>query len=474
MKKHDQWVVDEVLRLHREWMSMRAISEAIMDKHWYSIAKTTISDILKRENRDWIDKLNSDFKEHSRYEVEDDNYIFHQKRADQSGVIDRYSIPIYFVDEIFQHYSTYGKDWTQQQCIDHFRIKPWVWSLLKSRLLLTKFSNIVSPVTFGKLEQKWEQEVDKIIYDATYENIQDKHKEKFKKTHRDIIEKEGKKAMKIVANMENFCEYLQDYISWYKPKLIHFDIKKPKNNDTAIYAISDLHLGMKWSDEIVKRMEVVANDIISDDASTINIINLGDLAETLVEWGMHPWQSEDMDWLFWFELMMFVVENFESMLLKIREYKKVSFTGIGWNHDRLLQSHSQDSRRMGAMIIYELIKRWLANTDIEVKYLTDKINAWDIWNLRAITHHWDDWFSNRKPEDILWKHWVPNRQNIIIHGDKHHLTMKEAKNAIMIGTPALASRWTYTKMIDAWSECGYVRIQENEYDTFNVLVRRLP
>ena len=55
-------------------------------------------------------------KEHSRYEVKDDNYIFHQKGADQSGVIDGYSIPIYFVDANFLHYS-YGKDWTQQQCM---------------------------------------------------------------------------------------------------------------------------------------------------------------------------------------------------------------------------------------------------------------------------------------------------------------------------------------------------------------------
>ena len=46
-------------------------------------------------------------------------------------------------------------------------------------------------------------------------------------THRDIIEK-GKK-LEIVANMWRIlCEYLQDYISWYKPKLIHFDIKEPK------------------------------------------------------------------------------------------------------------------------------------------------------------------------------------------------------------------------------------------------------
>ena len=98
-----------------------------MDKHWwYSIAKTTIWDILKERNRDWIDKFNSDFKEHTDTEVKDDNYIFHQKR-DQSGVIDRYSIPIYFVDAEFSNI-TYGKDWTQQQCIDHFQeLNLWVW-----------------------------------------------------------------------------------------------------------------------------------------------------------------------------------------------------------------------------------------------------------------------------------------------------------------------------------------------------------
>lgn len=470
--KHPDQMVEEVLKLKGK-MSTRQAVEYMLDKHWYRIWKSTICELWGKNSREWIDKLNNDVKEYKRYEVEEENYVFMQRRADQSGVIDRYSIPIYFVDEIFQHYSTYWKDWTQQQCIDHFKVKPWVRSLLKSRLLLTKFSNIVSPVTFSKLEDKWEKEVDKIIHDATYENIQDKHKEKFKKSHRDIMEQEWKKAMKIVANMENFCEYLQDYIWEYKPKLVQFNVLKKQNSDTAIYTVADLHLGMKDTKDIVKRMEKVTSDIINDKASNIHIINLWDLAETLVEWWMHPWQTEDMEWLYWFDLMMFVVENFEGMLLKIREHKNVSFTGIGGNHDRLLQSHNQDGRRMGALVIYELIKRWLSNTDIQVKYLEEKINARDMWNLRIITHHWDDWFSNKRPEDILWKHWNANMQNIIIHWDKHHLTMKEAKNAIMIGTPALANRGTYTKMIDAWSEAGYVRIQENYCGTFDVLVSRL-
>lgn len=473
-KRHEQRVSDEVLKLKKQWFSTRWICNYLLEKYWYVIATSTVWEMVQRLMATDLDRLNSDTDEPKRYDIEENNYVFYKKRVDWSWITDRYEIPIFFVDDIFKHYSRYGKDRTQQQCIDQFKVKPWVWNLLKTRLLLTKFSNILSPVSLEKLEKKWEAEVDKIIYEATYENIQDKHKEKFKTTYDTIFKKEWKEAMRVLANVDSFCEHLQQYIAWYKPKNYQFRSLPKNNSKNAIYAMADMHLWMKSTDDILKRLEIMTNDIINDQAENIHLINLGDLAETLVEWGMHSWQVEDMDWIYGFDLMMFVVENFENMLVNIRKHKRVSFTGIGWNHDRLLQQHNQDGRRMWALAIYELVKRWLANTDIDITYFHEKINSRDIGWLHIITHHWDDGFSNKKPEDILWKHWIPNKQNIIIHWDKHHWTMKEAKDAMMIGTPALANRGTYTKMIDAWSECGYVRIQENTYGTFNILLSRLP
>jgi hypothetical protein len=64
------------------------------------------------------------------------------------------NIPIETVDSIFEHFSKYGKNWTQQQIIDEFNLNWKAWSLLKSRLNLNKYSHVLSDYTLNKLSQQ--------------------------------------------------------------------------------------------------------------------------------------------------------------------------------------------------------------------------------------------------------------------------------------------------------------------------------
>ena len=83
---------------------------------------------------------------------------------------------------MFTRYSRYGSNWTGQQCIDYFKLKPVVWNMLRSRLDLSKNSDVLSPIGLARLEKINEELVDKKIQEATYENIQNKYKGKYIKT----------------------------------------------------------------------------------------------------------------------------------------------------------------------------------------------------------------------------------------------------------------------------------------------------
>lgn len=129
--------------------------------------------------------------------------------------------------------------------------------------------------------------------------------------------------------------------------------------------------------------------------------------------------------------------------------------------------------RTGALVTYELIRRGLSNSDIDFDICREKINVVDFHDNRFILAHGDDGFSNKKPEDILWKNGDNTKHNIIIHGDKHNCTIKETKNATMIGLPALAGAGEYDKRLDLHSEPGFVVIYPNNQGSVDILLKRL-
>lgn len=453
--------------------SMRDIRQKILDEFGRSVGMGAIIRWKKDidDARDTIKKLNESIKEKVPYRYDEES----MKVMFPVGKNKEIPMPLKLIDEIFASYTIHWKDLTQQECIEHFRLNVQSRNLLKSRMWLTKQSNIMSPITMQKLDAMWWNILNEKIEEALDEHIHDKYKGRFKPNYEKSFKKFAKKELMKIAGLDTLLEHIRTYLIHYKPIEIDFTPTPIENNEVSTYVFSDIHLGMEGTDTIVQRLHRLTNDMIQDKSSIIHIVNLGDLAETFVEGGMHPWQVENMDWLYGFDLMLFVVKQFEDMIINLhREWKQVTFTGIGWNHDRILQNHNQDIRRTGALIVYELLKRWLQNLDVQIDYLTEKINVFQKDNMNLITHHWDDGFDKRKPEDILWKHGRQDMENIILMGDKHHTVVTETKNALMIWLSALANRWEYSKRIDVWSKPWYVIIRRTKDGVIDVLLRRIP
>ena len=67
----------------------------------------------------------------------------------------------------------------------------------------------------------------------------------------------------------------------------------------------------------------------------------------------------------------------------------VTFRGIGGNHDRIGKTNTEDIQRTAALCIYEMIKRGLSRTEIDVGYFVEKINIINANRLQYIIHHGD-------------------------------------------------------------------------------------
>lgn len=410
-----------------------------------------------------IKEVNDSIDEKKPYEVIEGHYIFHRK--DNAP----FKFSIQEIDAMFLDFSAKWNNLTGEEMIQKYELKPEAWQCIKNRLRLYKASNVISPYT---AENTPESELDEKIEYATARHI-DTIKGKMVATHDKRFKAEAKKAFKILGNIEYFLDNLREYISDYKPLPVNYKKIPPLNNDRFDIAFSDIHIGKQGTADIIKRFDEIYNYIISRPESNINIICLWDLWESFAPWGMHPWQVELME-MHGFELMMFIVHTFEKFLMGLeKKWKVVTFRGIGWNHDRFWQNNNQDTQRTAALCIYEMIKRGLERTEIEVNYFIEKINIFQIGELNYIIHHWDNNFDKKKQEDILWKNGNNQRYNVILHGDKHSGKFQETKGATMIQVPMLAGRGEYDTMLDLHSEPWFVVIEENKYKTADITFKRL-
>jgi len=443
----------------------RTVIESVKDRFNVVVDSKDIYDVairLKKVN-DTIQELNEIVGDYKSYEVVNDNYVFIQDGKS-------YTIPVEEVDRMFYDFSRHGGNLSWETMLQKYELKPQVWHMVKNRLRLYKDSNVISPYT---AENTPEEKLDEIIEEASIRH-RDTIKSRMVKTHEVLWKAESARAIRTLSNVEYFLDNIRRYLTDYKPKEIEFvEYKENKNYPPLTIAMSDFHFGKKGTSEIVERIGKIKNYILSQPNSEVQILSLGDLAEALVEGGMHPWQESSME-LVGIDLMLFISELFESFLIDIyNSGKRVTFNWIWGNHDRLWKTHSEDMKRTWALVIYEFIKRGLSASEIDVNIIRDKIYSYNYWPNRFIIAHWDDNFSWRKPEDVLWKNWDSSRHNIILFWDKHNATVKETKWATMVGLPALAWKWEYDTRLDLHSESGFVVVTPNEEGSVDVQIRRL-
>lgn len=416
-----------------------------------------------RKMQDKIEKINDSVKSKKPYEIIDGHYVFHRK--DDAPF--RFSIEE--IDSMFLDFSSKGNNLTGEEMLQKYELKPEAWQIIKSRLRLYKASNVISPYT---AENTPEEELDEKVEYAISRH-RDTIKAKMVKTYERQAKEDAKRAFKTLGNIEYFLENLREFIVDYKP--IEVDYVRPKqlNNDRIEIAFSDIHIGKQNTSDIIRRFDEIYDYIKNRPESNINIICLGDLGESFAPGGMHPGQVENME-MHGFELMMFIVNTFEKFLIWLDKIgKNVTFRGIGGNHDRFGQNNNQDTQRTAALCIYEMVKRWLDKTEVQIEYFIEKINTFRIGDLNYIIHHGDNNFDRKKQEDILWKNGNNQLYNIILHGDKHSGKFQETKQATMVQVPMLAGKWEYDTMLDLHSEPWFVVIEQNRHNTADISFKRL-
>ena len=86
-----------------------------------------------------------------------------------------------------------------------------------------------------------------------------------------------------------------------------------------------------------------------------------------------------------------------------------------------------------------------------MRYFSDTINAFHSNQFHYILEHGETFAKQKQIEKILRNHGDQDEYNIILHGHHHTLSAREAKDATLVGVPALANRGEYAKKIDAHS-----------------------
>jgi len=408
------------------------------------------------------------------YEHDDSDYIFYVNEIVRwEKVTQKMRIPIQIVDDIFSDYTVHGKNMTGEQIMQKYQLKPKAWNVLKKYLSLTKHSHVVSPIS---MERMWEEELDAKIDEVTYQHI-DKYRNKYQEKHQRLMKKESVDALSKVASMQYTSDLIKETLSSYKWPNIKYKLPEIKNADEYTLVISDIHVGKSGTQDVIDRLAYIAQQAISRQESTVNIVFLGDIMEAFVE--MHPWQSQDMETKLGIESYQLAVDTLEEFAISIARHKRISFRWIPWNHDRWAVKNEDDQKRMIGLIALSAVEKTLRNLEIDVQLFVKEMLRnevtyhFDLSNIRYIINHWDGNFDNKIASDILWKHGDQTKHNVILSWDKHNARVTEWENFTRIRVPAIAWKWSYDTRLWLWSEPWYATVEMNSFWTADISIKRL-
>ena len=132
-----------------------------------------------------------------------------------------------------------------------------------------------------------EGKVDELILEATYNNFQDKYKNKYYEADKTTLLKEYKKLAKAWGTIEGFLAHIEPMLNTIKPIKIEALKHPPYRGAIPVYHIGDPHLGKMETEKVIQRLATVAEDIKKEKSKDVYINCLGDIFETLVSGGMH-------------------------------------------------------------------------------------------------------------------------------------------------------------------------------------------
>lgn len=418
------------------------------------------------EKEDWWLKniAQSETPKH-KYDVSDRHYIFY--KDDQP-----YPVLISTVREIFSSYSKHWKDMSGEEIRQKFRLPAGIFELIKSATWLYKDSHIDDPVTLSRLEEHW---LEDYIEWRVEKTLEDKYVNIYQRAAHNKKERDLAKLAKSKRWYDIFLEKFEETLKQYKP--IDFDwIKIPENTNkqTKDVFITDAHLGKFGTDKIVERFKKMTQDLIETPEWNINITFGWDAGECFLPYGeMHPGQRLWMENMQTPELIMFIVNVFEEMLVALyRAWKTVTFNWMLGNHDRFTEKKEFDPFRTPGVIIYKFLQRLLQETSIKINILSEKTNIIKSWKIKYMFLH-GDWLSEAeiKRRALAWvEDWY---YLIIVSWDKHHYRQVELSDRVLrVQSPALAWAWKYDESLALSSLPWCLEFVENRDGLIDVISKR--
>ena len=407
-----------------------------------------------------LQEINDAIDEKPKYDIENDHYVLYAKNK-AKGITEKYSIPVETVDQIFNDFSKHWGNLSGQAIMNKYSLKPKVRNLIKSHIWLYKDSHILSPMSMDNAEKNGT--IDEVIQEATYKNFEDKYKHKYKEAHINTLEIEVKKLAKIVGTLDWFIDYITPKLhiiplQFSKYKKLSSDHTKP------VFVFGDKHIGKRDTQWVVRRLDQLSDDIVADNSKEVVLIDLWDHYEALMQWWMHSWQVESMDWKYMWELFMYGIEVYVWFLKKILESgKQIQLKGMWGNHDRMSTKNEWDNERIFSTIFYEMLKMYFKNANIEIEYFSKRLWLFTIDNIDYATNHWEE-FGKLKPDALRSK--VTTKTNnflVALFAHYHSASIEQGNNIVKVWIPWLAWENEYDERLLLKSDPWYVKIQKNRH-----------
>lgn len=320
------------------------------------------------------------------------------------------------------------------------------------------------PVAPHILEENSEDVITEYVLRNKENNVLKKlESEKGKFLEKNLIE-----ARKQIIQMRCVEDFIQGIVEKYIERkddglssIAQSYTSKPIINGTGkstICAFGDIHYGKLFDGAIYgrgynkviahERVMNIANKVIADykirNPKEINLICVGDLVESVMEDGMHPGHTKQMD-LFQEDQLFYAVDSLKLMIAHIAKNVDcpIVFHSIHGNHDRIGVGRDDDKSRTAGKIISIILQRELESDKVRFNIPKNNLLRLVIGKLCLFVQHGDSSLSKKKPSELINLHGEPGCYSVLLQGHWHTLKTEEGTNYVSIKMPSVASTDDY-------------------------------
>lgn len=282
-----------------------------------------------------------------------------------------------------------------------------------------------------------------------------------------LVEKSLQQAQKKILDLESDVDFVQNIVEKYVERRDLNDqslpiIKNVKGKATnlgkpTVCLFGDIHYGKRFSrprigrgynkeiahERVMKIAEHVITDFKHRYPSEISLICVGDLVECVLEDGMHPAHTHEMD-LLGDEQVFFAVDSLRAMIMHIKNNVTcpVKFHSIHGNHDRIGSGRDEDKGRTAGRIISGILKRELENV-VDFHIPNNNLLNFTLGKLSFFVQHGDSPLSKKKPSDLVNIYGEPGCHSVLVQGHWHCYKVEEGTRFSSIRLPSVASTDKY-------------------------------